>query len=117
MKIKTVHSSTRIIRVSPRKLNLVARLVRNMTPVEAMRQMQFCNKKAAKHVFDSIKSAVAGAENTHNMRISDLIITNASVGKAACMKRFRARAKGRSASIKKFFSSLYLSLSIVSKDK
>lgn len=110
--LKTIHSSTRFLRVSPRKLNLVAQLIRNMSPTEAMTQMKFCTKGCARYVLESLKTAVANAENNHNMRIKNLVISNASVGKAKCMKRHHPRAKGRSAAINKFFSNLYISLSL-----
>lgn len=110
--LKTIHSSTRFLRVSPRKLNLVAQLIRNMDPMKAMTQMRFCNKRSAKFVLESLKTAVANAENNHNMRIKNLVISNASVGKAKCIKRHQPRAKGRSAEINKFFSNLYISLSL-----
>lgn len=111
--LKTIRVSRNFLRISPRKLNLVARSVNQIKPEEALKQMQFCNKKAATFVADIIKSAVASAENTHNMRLKDLVISSISVGKAKCMKRFRPRAKGRAAPIRKFFSNLYLSMSVL----
>lgn len=112
MSLQTIHSSTRFLRISPRKLNLVAQLIRNMQPAEAIKQMQFSNKGASKYVLESLKTALANAENNHNMRIKNLVISNASVGKAKCLKRHHPRAKGRSAGINKFFSNLYISLSL-----
>lgn len=110
--LKTISFSSRMLRTSPRKLNAVAKLVNNLHPKEAIKQMLFCKKKCAKYISECLKSALSSAENNHNMRIDDLIITNASVGKAKCLKRIQPRAKGRSFRINKFFSNLYISLSI-----
>ena len=112
MELKTVKSSVRLLSISPRKLQLVADLVKNMTPQNAILQMKFCRKKASLFVLNALKTAISNAENNYNIRIENLLISNISVGKARCMRRFRARAKGRSSRVNKFLANLYISLSV-----
>jgi len=98
------------IRVSPRKLNLVASFIRNMKVSEALVQLTFSSKRISKVVKDCLQSAVANAENNLGLDIDRLVITNATVGKALVMKRVMPRAKGRAARINKFFSNLYITV-------
>lgn len=92
------------LRGSPRKLNLVAGLIRNKTAAKALSDLTFCKKAFADDVKKVLESAIANAENNHNLDVDSLIVKEASVGKSLVMKRFAARARGRGAPIKKPFS-------------
>lgn len=96
----------RSLRVSPRKLNLVARLICGMPVAKALVQLQFSPKAIAKDVRQLLLSAIANAENNHNLDIDRLVVAEAVVGKGIVMKRFTARARGRAARIEKPFSNL-----------
>jgi large subunit ribosomal protein L22 len=98
------------IRVSPRKLNLVASMIRGSDVRQALLQLQFSKKRIAKEVMKCVISAAANAENNFGLNMDELTITNATVGKSMCLKRFMPRARGKSASIKKYFSNLYITL-------
>lgn len=100
----------RLIRISPRKLNLVAQSIRNMKVSDAMVQLQFSKKRVAYSVKKCLESAIANAENNFGLDIDKLIVTSATVGKALVMKRVATRARGRSARINKFFSNLYITV-------
>lgn len=102
--------STRLLRISPRKLNLVAKLIRKDKPKNAIKTLSFCNKQAALYVSKSINSAMSSAENNHNMNINNIFISEATVGKAKCLKRMRPRAKGKNSRINKYLSNLYITL-------
>jgi large subunit ribosomal protein L22 len=99
------------LRSSPRKVSLVAALIRNMHVAEALVQLSFCRKRISNDVKKCLESAIANAENNHNLNIDNLYISSIQVGKAFVMKRFMARARGRSASIQKFFSNLTIVVS------
>lgn len=92
------------IRGSAQKLNLVAGLIRGKKAEEALNVLSFSKRAMAVDVRKVLQSAIANAENNHNLDIDALIISEASVGKALTMKRWRARARGRSARILKPFS-------------
>jgi len=92
------------IRGSAQKLNLVAGLIRGKKADEALNVLSFSKRAMAVDVRKVLQSAIANAENNHNLDIDALIISEASVGKALTMKRWRARARGRSAKILKPFS-------------
>lgn len=94
------------IRGSSRKLNLVAGMIRGRKVEEAMNILKFSPKGMAEDVRKVLASAVANAENNHNLDVDALIIAEASVGKSLSMKRFMTRARGRSARIVKPFSRL-----------
>lgn len=98
------------LRVSPRKLGLVAGLIRNMHVSNALIQLSFSKKRIAKDVLKCLQSAVANAENNHNLDIDNLFIAEVLVGKAIVMKRFSPRARGRGFRIKKPFSNLSIKL-------
>jgi large subunit ribosomal protein L22 len=106
-------ASARSLRVSPRKLNLVAGFIRNMKVSEALVQLTFSRKRIAKEVKKCLQSAVANAENNFGLDIDNLVVTHASVGKALVMKRVMPRARGRAARINKFFSNLYITVTEV----
>lgn len=94
------------LRTSPRKLNLVAQLIRGMSASEALVQLAFSKRRIAQDVKKCLQSAVANAENNHNLDVDKLYVVRAEVGKALVMKRFRARARGRAAKILKPFSNI-----------
>ena len=95
-----------MIRSSPRKLNLVAELIRGMAADQALNQLTFSRRRVAGEVKKVLMAAVANAENNHDLDVDRLVVAEASVGKALVMKRFRARARGRVGRIKKPFSRL-----------
>lgn len=94
------------IRISPQKLGLIAELIRGLRVSEALIQLQFSQKRVAKIVKDALNSAIANAENNHDLDIDNLVVHRVNVGKSIVMKRFRARARGRGARILKPFSNL-----------
>ena len=96
----------RMIRVSPQKLNLVAQLIRGKKVSTALADLEFSRKRIAHDVRKCLESAIANAENNHNLDVDDLVVKEAYVGKALVMKRFHARARGRGARIEKPFSNL-----------
>ncbi|HEX2888164.1 50S ribosomal protein L22 [Vineibacter terrae] len=96
----------RMIRVSPRKLNLVAGQIRGMTASAAVNELKFSRKRIAADVCKALESAIANAENNHQLDVDRLVVSEASVGKALVLKRFHARARGRGAGILKPFSNL-----------
>jgi large subunit ribosomal protein L22 len=95
-----------MIRTSPRKLNLVAQSIRGKKVESALNELSFSPKRVAKVVKKVLQSAVANAENNHDLDVDDLIVSEASVGKNLVMKRFHARARGRGASIMKPFAQI-----------
>jgi len=93
-----------MVRGSPRKLNLVAGLIRGRKVEEAMNILKFSPKAMAEDVSKVLASAVANAENNHNLDVDALVVAEASVGKSMVMKRFATRARGRSSRVVKPFS-------------
>ncbi len=96
----------RLIRVSPIKLNLVAGLIRGKSVEAALAELAFSRRRIAADVRKVLESAVANAENNHQLDVDQLIVAEAYVGKNLVMKRFRPRARGRTASIRKPFSQI-----------
>src|SRR5215203_1784440 len=96
----------RMLRISPQKLNLVAGLIRGKKVSTALADLEFSRKRIARDVRKCLESAIANAENNHNLDVDDLVVTQAFVGKALVLKRFHARARGRGARIEKPFSNL-----------
>ena len=94
----------RMLRVSPQKLNLVAQLIRGKKVSSALADLEFSQKRVAKDVRKCLQSAIANAENNHNLDVDALVVAEASVGKSISMKRFATRARGRSSRIVKPFS-------------
>ncbi|MFZ5608386.1 MAG: 50S ribosomal protein L22 [Pseudomonadota bacterium] len=94
----------RMLRGSPRKLNLVAGLIRGKKVEAALADLSFSKKRMAHDVKKVLQAAVANAENNHNLDVDSLVIAEASVGKSLVMKRFHARARGRASRIEKPFS-------------
>lgn len=106
-----VKASSKKLRTSPRKLNLVAATIRNMKVSEALVQLTFSKRRIAIDVKKCLQSAIANAENNMGLDIDNLYVAEASVGKSLVMKRVRPRARGRSAKINKPFSNLYITVS------
>ena len=96
----------RMLRVSPQKLNLVAQLIRGKKVSTALADLQFSRKRVAGDVKKCLESAIANAENNHDLDVDDLVVKEAFVGKALVLKRFHARARGRGARILKPFANL-----------
>src|SRR3954447_15715301 len=96
----------RNLRVSPQKLNLVAQLIRGKKVATALADLEFSQKRISHEVRKCLESAIANAENNHDLDVDDLVVAQAHVGKAMVLKRFHARARGRGARILKPFSNL-----------
>ena len=99
------------VRTSPRKLALVCNFIKGKKADKALRDLEFTRKKIAKEVSKTVKSAISNAENNYQYDIDKLIVKEAYCGKQIVMKRFRPRAKGRAAPIKKPYSNLTIILS------
>ena len=96
----------KMLRVSPQKLNLLAQLIRGKKVAAALADLEFSRKRIAKDVRKCLQSAIANAENNHQLDIDDLVVAQAHVGKGLVIKRFHARGRGRSGKILKPFSHL-----------
>jgi len=96
----------RMLRISPQKLNLVAQLIRGKKVSSALADLEFSRKRIAKDVRKCLESAIANAENNHDLDVDDLIVAEAHVGKALVIKRFAARGRGRVGRILKPFANL-----------
>ena len=96
----------RSVRTSPQKLNLVARQIRGKKVEKALADLSFSPKRIAKEVKKTLESAIANAENNHNLDADSLIVAEAYVGNSLVMKRFHARGRGRSAMVQKPFAHL-----------
>ena len=96
----------RMLRISPQKLNLVAQLIRGKKVQTALSDLEFSRKRIAKEVRKCLESAIANAENNHDLDVDDLVVARAYVGKGLVIKRFHARGRGRSGKIMKPFSHL-----------
>jgi large subunit ribosomal protein L22 len=97
---------SRMLRVSPQKLNLVAGLIRGKKVAAALADLEFSRKRIARDVRKCLESAIANAENNHDLDVDDLVVAEAHVGKALVIKRFSPRGRGRAAQILKPFSNL-----------
>lgn len=96
----------RMLRVSPQKLNLVAQLIRGKKVETALADLTFSRKRIAGDVKKVLQSAIANAENNHDLDVDDLVVSEAYVGKNLVMKRWHARARGRVGRIQKPFSQI-----------
>ena len=94
------------IRISPQKLNLVAALIRGKKVENALAELSFSKRRVAADIRKVLQSAIANAENNHQLDVDQLVVSEASVGRAFKMRRWRARARGRGAQIEKPFSNL-----------
>jgi large subunit ribosomal protein L22 len=99
-------AKTRMLRTSPQKLNLVAAMIRGKKVEKAMNDLTFSKKRIADDVRKCLQSAIANAENNHNLDVDELVVAEAYVGKNLIMKRGRPRARGRFGKIVKPFSEL-----------
>jgi large subunit ribosomal protein L22 len=95
-----------MLRTSPRKLALVAGMISGMDAGRAVVALEFSRKRIAKAVKKTLESAIANAENNHNLDVDSLVVAEAYVGKNLVMKRMRARARGRSGRIMKPFAQI-----------
>ena len=96
----------RMLRVSPQKLNLVATLIRGKKVESALADLTFSRKRIATDVKKTLQSAIANAENNHDLEVDDLVVAEAHVGNGIVMKRFAPRGRGRSGRVYKPFSHL-----------
>ena len=94
----------RMLRVSPQKLNLVAGLIRGKKVATALADLEFSRKRIARDVRKCLESAIANAENNHDLDVDALIVSEAYVGKGLVMKRLKASARGRASRIEKPFA-------------
>jgi len=94
------------LRVSPRKLNLVAALIRNRDAQDAVAVLTFSKRRIAHQVRKALESAIANAENNHQLDVDRLVVSRAEVGRSTVMRRFHARGRGRAARVEKWFSHL-----------
>ena len=97
---------TRLMRVSPQKLNLLAQLIRGKKVDRALADLTFSRKRIAKDVKKTLESAIANAENNHDLDVDALVVAEAYVGKNLVLKRVRARARGRAGRIEKPFAQI-----------
>ncbi len=97
---------SRMLRVSPQKLNLLAQLIRGKKVSTALADLEFSRKRIAHEVRKCLESAIANAENNHDLDVDDLVVVQAHVGKALVIKRHTPRARGRVGSILKPFANL-----------
>ena len=94
------------LKVSPRKLNLVAQTIRGKDAAKALAELTFSRRRIARDVKKVLQSAIANAENNHQLDVDRLYVKEATVGRAFVMKRFHTRGRGRSARIEKHFAHL-----------
>ncbi len=95
---------TKLLRVSPQKLNLLAQLIRGKKVDKALADLTFSRKRIARDVKKTLESAIANAENNHDLDVDALIVSEAYVGKGLVMKRLKASARGRASRIEKQFA-------------
>ena len=106
LKDNEAQAIARTLRVSPQKLNLVAALIRGKKVDRALAELEFSRKRIAGTVKKTLESAIANAENNHDLDVDSLIVAEAYVGKSIVMKRFHARGRGRASRVEKPFSHL-----------
>lgn len=99
---------SKYLRTSPQKLNLVAQAIRGKSCEAALAELTFSKKRISDEVKKILESAIANAENNHQLDVDQLIVAEATVGRTMVMKRWRARARGRVGRIQKPFSNLRL---------
>jgi large subunit ribosomal protein L22 len=104
-------ANLRMLRVSPRKLNLVAQMIRGQKVDKAINALTFSPKRIAIEVKKTLLSAIANAENNHGLDIDNLYVSEATVGKALVMKRLDIRGRSKTGRIKKAFSNLRIIVS------
>ena len=99
---------TRNIRVSPRKLNLAAGLIRGRRAQDAVATLTFSKRRISDTVKKTLESAIANAENNHSLDVDKLVVARVEVGRSIVMKRFQARGRGKAARVEKWFSHLMI---------
>ena len=109
-------AKVRMLKTSTQKLNLVSRMIRNKPVNIALAQLKFSKKRIAKDVRKCLESAIANAENNHDLDIDELVVSEAYVGKNLVLKRGRPRARGRYGKILKPFSQLTIKVRQVLQD-
>ena len=109
-------AKVRMLKTSPQKLNLVSKMIRNKPVNVALAQLKFSRKRIALDVKKCLESAVANAENNHDLVIEELIVSEAFVGKNLVLKRGRPRARGRYGKILKPFSQLTIKVRQILQD-
>ena len=107
----------RTIRVSPQKLNLVAAMIRGKKVDTALADLTFSRKRIVATVKKTLESAIANAENNHDLDVDSLIVAEAHVGKSVVMKRFHVRGRGRASRIERPFSHLTIIVREVSEEQ
>jgi large subunit ribosomal protein L22 len=100
------YAKARLLRISPQKLNLVCQSIRGLRAEKALAELTFSKRRIARDVKKVLESAIANAENNHQLDVDRLFVSEATVGKSLVMKRFRPRAKGRASPILKPWSRL-----------
>ncbi|PWW03607.1 LSU ribosomal protein L22P [Hoeflea marina] len=117
LKDNEAQAVARTLRVSPQKLNLVAALIRGKKVGQALAELEFSRKRISGTVKKTLESAIANAENNHDLDVDSLIVAEAYVGKSIVMKRFHARGRGRSSRIEKPFAHLTIVVREVTEAK
>jgi large subunit ribosomal protein L22 len=106
LKDNEAQAVSRLVRVSPQKLNLVAGLIRGKKVASAIADLTFSQKRIAAQVLKTLQSAIANAENNHSLDVDSLVVAKAHVGRAMVMGRFHARGRGKASAIERPFSHL-----------
>lgn len=117
LKDNEARAVARTLRVSPQKLNLVAQLIRGKKVDRALADLTFSRKRIAETVKKTLESAIANAENNHDLDIDSLVVAEAYVGKSITMKRFHARGRGRASRVEKPFSHLTIVVREVAEEE
>ena len=106
LKDSEAKASVQAIQTTPRKVNLLAELIRGKSAQAAKADLAFSQRRVAGEVLKALDSAIANAENNHQLDVDRLYVAEASVGRAFALKRFHARARGRGAKVQKMWSNL-----------
>jgi large subunit ribosomal protein L22 len=113
LKDNEAQAVARTLRVSPQKLNLVAAMIRGKKVERALAELEFSRKRIAGTVKKTLESAIANAENNHDLDVDSLVVAEAYVGKSIVMKRFHARGRGRASRIEKPYAHLTIVVRVV----
>jgi large subunit ribosomal protein L22 len=108
LKDNEARTVVRAVRVSPRKLNLVAESIRGLKVAKALSELAFSKRRIARDVRKALQSAIANAENNHNLDVDRLVVAEATVGRGLVIRRFRPQGRGRVHPVEKPFSRLTL---------
>ena len=112
-----VQAITKNIRMSAQKMREVVRQIQGLPALQAQAVLAVVPRKSARVVAKTLRSAIANAENNHDLDVDDLVVKEASVGKNLVMKRFHARARGNAGGIEKFFSQITIIVEEVAEEK